>query len=1107
MAKIKRERRSRWSGRLLLILGLLGLVLIGTAVAIGIYIYTEATETIPPEELLKTGKAHMRLQHWSPAYSNLSAAAKERPTDPEYQWPAAQIAARVGKSLEAIDFARRAWENGKRDIDVLVLRVALLPGDDEAGKLETAREWLAELPDSPEKTEAEANILLRFNELEAARDILEPLVAEAPTADRIASLSQAYIRLGEADAALTLLRTYREQGLINQFGYTTLLALLAVQSNINDIRDLAEEAHLNGYDSDQFSLQYGLVLMGWRQGEAALEQLQPLANGYRLRLEDFSNLQGFLSNLSIAETPMLEFLHSALPVEMQETLATFAMGEDDHPALERSFLNPLIQYLRTAIASDAFMDEVFLSELDLPNELLTRLRDELPPPEEAQLRRQILEATLGDYVQHHVLDLLAHQARLGISLFRAAQNDPGQIQSLRAWASGEGRALEGERLFYDYLRMAINQEEGRQEQLERARALLDGRGVPVIFAAREALHAGNPQEAIQLYRRVFQTEPLLARGPLITMEVASALAAGDQEEEALALVYVLLRRGDTSRRIFEMIRDLEQNPERREAAMTQLRKMYPDDPKVRLDESMVRIREDDLDTALSTLEELMQEYPDEKNIEVMALMVLLEKGEFEKALEEADKSEADPAVLAPVRARAYTRLNRIEEAKEQYRIGLEGREGDAAAPLALEFANLLLVQGEFDQAEPLYKQALQTLSSNPVANLGLATIYMQRGERDAARPLVETVTDQDEPIAYAYLLQSELDLADRDLTAALANIERALNITSDYPAARLLRSNILLQMGRLEGAERGLERFLKDMPGHIGARGQLAVVKSRLRKFDEALALVDGILEEQPDNPTLRLFKLEIFLMAERPEGAREALEAVRETIPEELARLHESTILRQEDKLEEAITLLEPHIDDDPQTLMQWTTFQILNNAPDKAWERLAERDLPWQSWFRIATMANARQQHRLAALTYRKALEQRGDDPVILNNFAWSAHLAGDVAEEEEIIGAVKKAFEAQPDQTAILDTYVAVLAAFDHQAELADLLDGRDDDVENRPRILLNGARAFAAEDRPEEAMRYYDMLLELDVEPWPLPVPRETIEEERNALQEVETAPQS
>ncbi len=96
-----------------------------------------------------------------------------------------------------------------------------------------------------------------------------------------------------------------------------------------------------------------------------------------------------------------------------------------------------------------------------------------------------------------------------------------------------------------------------------------------------------------------------------------------------------------------------------------------------------------------------------------------------------------------------------------------------------------------------------------------------------------------------------------DAHAAFAN---ALAIDTDFPAALAGQGRVLLRLGRLEEAAVMLVQALAVDPRRIEARLDLARCHWKRSRWDEALAVLDTAAKEEPGNPVVTRFLIDIYI-------------------------------------------------------------------------------------------------------------------------------------------------------------------------------------------------------------------------------------------------------
>jgi tetratricopeptide (TPR) repeat protein len=181
-----------------------------------------------------------------------------------------------------------------------------------------------------------------------------------------------------------------------------------------------------------------------------------------------------------------------------------------------------------------------------------------------------------------------------------------------------------------------------------------------------------------------------------------------------------------------------------------------------------------------------------------------------------------PPLDSPLRAAALTRLGKAEEAEKVYEQAL----GERPDPgMMLSYANLLLSRRKSEAASKWYSEVLKSQPRNPVAQLGLGVLAMERRDLREARAYVESVTSAGAPIAYAYLLLAEIELEQRQPEKAVAASSRALAIAPNDLKALAFQGVAHLKAGRPGEAEAILGQCLQKDSGIPALHWELAHAK------------------------------------------------------------------------------------------------------------------------------------------------------------------------------------------------------------------------------------------------------------------------------------------
>jgi tetratricopeptide (TPR) repeat protein len=157
-------------------------------------------------------------------------------------------------------------------------------------------------------------------------------------------------------------------------------------------------------------------------------------------------------------------------------------------------------------------------------------------------------------------------------------------------------------------------------------------------------------------------------------------------------------------------------------------------------------------------------------------------------------------------------------------------------------------QGELEQAETLYKRALELVPGRPSVINNLTAVLLQLKRYDEARSWCESLLATDPRNAVAILNSGNCQLALKNPDAALKLFEDALAIRADYAEAHSNRGEALQHLGRHEEALVSYDAALAIKPDFAGALSNRAITLQSLGRYEEALADFAHALALQPDH-------------------------------------------------------------------------------------------------------------------------------------------------------------------------------------------------------------------------------------------------------------------
>jgi Tfp pilus assembly protein PilF len=218
---------------------------------------------------------------------------------------------------------------------------------------------------------------------------------------------------------------------------------------------------------------------------------------------------------------------------------------------------------------------------------------------------------------------------------------------------------------------------------------------------------------------------------------------------------------------------------------------------------------------------------------------------------------------------ALQKEGRLEEAVEQYKIGLQFNPKDAKAHTSLAVA--LTGQAKFDAAVPHMETALRLEPNNPDFHLVYATLLQRIGHNDEAALHFETAIrlkpdSVEAHYSYAAFLAN---LGNND--EYISELRRVLQLRPDYPYAELRLADALFANGNLKEAEGHYLAALRADPKLTVAYNSLGKVylsqgqiSQAMVQFSEALRLNPEYKEAEENLHTAEAADAQLFPAARR---------------------------------------------------------------------------------------------------------------------------------------------------------------------------------------------------------------------------------------------------
>lgn len=264
------------------------------------------------------------------------------------------------------------------------------------------------------------------------------------------------------------------------------------------------------------------------------------------------------------------------------------------------------------------------------------------------------------------------------------------------------------------------------------------------------------------------------------------------------------------------------------------------------------------------------------------------------------KKQALAAIEQAIRDHEYLKALRLADARLVY-------DRPHARELQRILAELSMLTGQAPRARGIFEQVLAEREI-PWALLGLAKVHLQAGDKDAARRLLQQLSD-----AHPYYLEGHDWLArileqQGEWQAAQEVLQRAVNISPHSPTRQTHLGQVAFKRQDLDTAESAMKRAIhlyehvirKSPDPYLG----LTRVYVERKDTDQALKTLGNLASDMKDNDTARLLAKVMEIPVRLSAQDRHAAQAVAAEVA--LAVREQSHLIPPEIAFELAAPLIE---------------------------------------------------------------------------------------------------------------------------------------------------------------------------------------------------------
>jgi len=295
-------------------------------------------------------------------------------------------------------------------------------------------------------------------------------------------------------------------------------------------------------------------------------------------------------------------------------------------------------------------------------------------------------------------------------------------------------------------------------------------------------------------------------------------------------------------------------------------------------------RAGDIAGAVREYEAFLKRHPDIADVRSNLGAAYVRLGLLDKAISQYQRAlaldnAADPTTVRFNLALAYYKAARLPEAVESLSRVLAARPDHTNAALLL--ANCYLNTGENRKVIDLLSPLEAEHGGDRALAYLLGTALIREGEIERGERLIDVILRAGDS-AEARFMVGTAHLLRGDPAAASEEFRRALALNPDLPSVNAFLGRSLSEMSRADEAAECFRRELQINPNDFDSNLLLGMhLQKAEQKYDEALAHYQRALRVRPGSPNARYQIGLIYLLVGRTDEALAMIEGVVEDVPD----------------------------------------------------------------------------------------------------------------------------------------------------------------------------------------------------------------------------------
>jgi putative PEP-CTERM system TPR-repeat lipoprotein len=549
----------------------------------------------------------------------------------------------------------------------------------------------------------------------------------------------------------------------------------------------------------------------------------------------------------------------------------------------------------------------------------------------------------------------------------------------------------------------------------------------VLLAGAVSVALGSDTQAEQYLNQVLQANPGHAYA---TKLLATVALRGNKQDEALHMVRTALKSspddadllalaGETALRSHQFTQSA--------AYFEKASALKPESAELRFGHGLSRLKMGDSSKGMAELEIAAEGATGANRAGIVLVLNYLREKQFDKAVTKIDEmsSQGDSATLQNLRAAVQLTSNDIEGARASL---LKALALDPAFGPALDnLASLDILEKKPDQARKRYEAVLAKDKKNVALMTSLARLEARLGKpAEAVRWLEQALSENPDARAPAQQLASYyLQTGEKKKSLALA---QKLQVTDPSdPAGLILLAQAQELNGQHDAALESYRRLAALQPRSAAVQMRIASLHMAASRIDEALQAARKAVAFDPDSADA-VFLQHALLMEKKAYG--EALKAAQSAqarhADSPIGFRLEGDVLMVQQKPADAVQRYQRALQAAPSGMAVIALHRALVAAgkPQDAAAQLRQwldkhaTDLQARIYFASTLAAQA--DYKAANQQYEQGLRSAPDNPMMLNDYAWSLLQLKD----GRALDYAEKAYKLAPASPAVADTLAAIL-----------------------------------------------------------------------------------